>query len=164
MRSISAALLLLMTSGAPALAQSGGLTHSDNSWAPREFPRSSAQQNEDARPAQDYRRQDGYDQDDQERQEGDEPQLGVRVWLEAQRDLFRPGEQTRALVRPTQDSYVAVLHSPPDGDVEFLWPRDYNDDGFMEGGRAYALTSRFTGRYLRLGTGYGLGYVMAVAS
>ncbi|HET7228954.1 MAG TPA: hypothetical protein VFJ16_03095, partial [Longimicrobium sp.] len=52
----------------------------------------------------------------------------------------------------------------PDGDVEFLWPRDPDDDGYLRGGQAYALSTRGGSRYVRLGYGYGIGYVVAVTS
>jgi len=103
---------------------------------------------------------DGYDGRDRYGQQ----QLGVHVYLENDRDLFRPGELTRVLVRATQDAYVAVVHITPDGDVEFLWPSDYYADGYMRGGASYAVTSRGGVRGLRIGSGYGIGYVLAVAS
>jgi hypothetical protein len=104
-----------------------------------------------------YDRADGRDGDRQQR-------LGVRVSLENQRDLFRPGEVTRVLVRATQDAYVAVVHITPDGDVDFLWPNAYDGDGYMRGGAQYAVSSRGGVRGLRIGSGYGIGYVLAVAS
>jgi len=107
-------------------------------------------------------------QDDRDEYDGrdgyGQQQLGVRVQMENERDLFRPGEVARVLVRATQDAYVAVVHITPDGDVEFLWPRDYDDDGYMRGGAQYAVSSRGGVRGLRIGSGYGIGYVLAVAS
>ncbi|HEX8904446.1 MAG TPA: DUF4384 domain-containing protein, partial [Longimicrobiaceae bacterium] len=152
-KSLAAALLLLTFGGAaarPAGAQDGAL-YSRAGADPLDAPR------QDRR--DDYERRDGYRQDDYG-QRG----LTVRVWLENDRDLFYPGAQTRVYVRPSEDSYVAVVHITPDGDVEFLWPRNYYDDGFLEGGRSYALDGSTGGRYLRVGYGYGMGYVFAVAS
>lgn len=156
MRNITAATLPALLAGACALAvplaarAQGGAQHDD------QLPRSSAI----AYPRQDDR---AYPSRDGEQDDRDQRQLGVRVWLENERDLFRPGELTRALVRPNQDAYVAVLHITPDGDVDFLWPRDYNDDGFMRGGDTYSVASRGA-RDFRVGGGYGIGYVLAVAS
>src|SRR4051812_42015318 len=84
---------------------------------------------------------DGYDRSDG-RGEYRQQRLGVHVSLEDQRDLFRPGEVTRVLVRATQDAYVAVVHITPDGDVDFLWPSAYDGDGYMRGGAQYAVSSR----------------------
>ena len=151
---IAAALLLLTFGGAaaaarPAAAQDGALYRADD----------------DAYEARRSDSQDGYGSTRDDRYGGGY-QRGptVRVWLDNDRDLFYPGAQTRAMVRPSQDAYVAVMHITPDGDVEVLWPRSYNDDGFLEGGRSYAFGSRTGGAFLRVGYGYGLGYVFSVAS
>jgi hypothetical protein len=148
MRITTLAALLLLAGPAAARAQDGGPYRSDV------LPGRGS-------PNYDYGDQD----DDYDRRDGDrQQQLGVHVQLENERDLFRPGEVTRVLVRATQDAYVAVVHITPDGDVDFLWPRDYDDDGYMRGGAQYAVTSRGGVRGLRIGSGYGIGYVMAVAS
>ena len=149
MRITTVAALLLLAGPAAARAQDGGPYRSDVLPS-----RGSPSYN-------DYDQDDGYDRrDDGYRQQ----QLGVRVSLDSNRDLFRPGEYTRVLVRATQDAYVAVVHITPDGDVEFLWPNDYYGDGYMRGGAQYAVTSRGGVRGLRIGSGYGIGYVLAVAS
>src|SRR4051812_48001774 len=99
MRITTFAALLLLAGPAAARAQDGGPYRSDV------LPGR-------ASPSYDYGDQDdGYDRRDGDRQQ----QLGVRVQLENQRDLFRPGEVTRVLVRATQDAYVAVVHITPDG-------------------------------------------------
>ncbi|HEU4561843.1 MAG TPA: hypothetical protein VFS20_28720 [Longimicrobium sp.] len=108
----------------------------------------------------------GYDDRRQGRDQYDGVQRGpsVRVWLENDRDLFSPGALTRVYVRAAQDAFVSVIHITPDGDVEMLWPRDPNDEGYLEGGRAFALSTRTGSRYVRLGYGYGIGYIFAVSS
>src|SRR5690349_12420520 len=112
MRITTLAALLLLAGAAQARAQDGGLYRSEV------LPgRGSLESYDDE--------DDGYDGRDGLRQE----RLGVHVYLDNQRDLFRPGEFTRVLVRPTQDAYVAVIHITPDGDVDFLWPNDYYGDG-----------------------------------
>ncbi|MFL5537929.1 MAG: DUF4384 domain-containing protein [Longimicrobiaceae bacterium] len=150
MRITTLAALLLMAGPAVARAQEVGAYRSDALPDRREAPEYYDDQDDYG-----YRDRDGYAQ-----QRG----LGVHVYLENERDLFRPGELARVLVRPTQDAYVAVVHITPDGDVEFLWPNDYGDDGYMRGGMQYSVSSRGGVRGLRIGSGYGIGYVMAVAS
>jgi hypothetical protein len=88
---------------------------------------------------------------------------GVRVWLDGRRDLLRPGERVRVLVRPEQDAYLAVFHIDTNGDVDILYPRSSMDDGWVRGGRTLALGSRGFGNYLRIRGGAGMGYVFAVA-
>jgi hypothetical protein len=150
----AAALLLLMFGGAaaparPASAQGGALYNGSEALP---------------LPSQD-RGDPGYDRDSRydSRQDESQRRLTVRVWLENDRDQFYPGGQTRVMVRATEDAYVAVVNITPDGDVQFLWPRDYYDDGFLEGDRTYAVNGR-SGGYLRVGYGYGIGYVFAIAS
>jgi len=154
MRTKTAAALLLLAGGVPSLAAPPAARAQD-AYRADVIPQAGAPY--------------GYDDDDQDgyaddRDGGRQQRLGVRVYLDNQRDLFRPGEVTRVLVRPTQDAYVAVVHITPDGDVDFLWPSAYDGDGYMRGAQSYAVSSRGGVRGLRIGSGYGIGYVMAVAS
>ena len=77
--------------------------------------------------------------------------------------MLRPGDGAGVLVRTTVVEYVAVLHIDTNGDVEFLYPSSPNDDGYLRGGRTYAVPSRASG-YLSTQGGYGIGYVFAVSS
>jgi hypothetical protein len=151
---IAAALLLLAGGALPAAAraQDDGLFRSE---PPSRYAQDGGYDDD-----RDYR-DDGFgDRDGSRAQRG----MGVRVYLDNQRDLFRPGEFSRVYVRPTEDAFVAVVHITPDGDVDFLWPNDVYDDGYMRGGTSYSVTSRGGVRGIRVGSGYGVGYVMAVAS
>jgi hypothetical protein len=109
--------------------------------------------------------QDRYEQDryDQDRYQDRYGRLDVRVWMDSDRDVFRPGERSRVMVRTTGDAYLAVINIDPRGDVEFLWPRSGYDDGYVEGGRTLDVGSRGS-RYLSVGGVYGMGYVFAIAS
>jgi hypothetical protein len=86
---------------------------------------------------------------------------GVRVWMD--RDLFGLGDRNRVRVRTDHDAYLAVFHIDTNGDVDVIFPRSYNDDGWVEGGRTLNLGSRGGLEYLNVRGGYGMGYVMAVA-
>jgi hypothetical protein len=105
-------------------------------------------------------RRDYQDQDYYDRQQGD---LRVRVWLDNDRDVLRLNDRTRVLVRTNGDAYVAVIHIDTNGDVEFIYPSSPYDDGFLRGGRSYALPARGSG-WLNIRGGYGIGYVFAIAS
>ncbi|HEX8361343.1 MAG TPA: DUF4384 domain-containing protein [Longimicrobium sp.] len=105
----------------------------------------------------DDRSQDGYDRRDQDRR------LGVRVWMDDDRDVYRVGDRSRVLVRTDRDAYVAVLHIDTNGDVEVLHPRSPGDDGYLRGGRTHHLSPRGYS-HLSVRGGYGIGYVFAVAS
>lgn len=94
------------------------------------------------------------------------PDLRVRIWADADRDLFRSGERVRMQFHASRSAYAAVVHITTDGDVEFLYPRSPWDDGYVQGGRTYSLPYA--------GAGYGsswtmrgapgIGYVFAIAS
>lgn len=174
---IAATLALLALGGAVTLAAPAGAGAQSGAYfssadappasQPRQSAREAGGEYDDRRGGDDVvelqrsaRELDGYSSRDRYDQRGPT----ARVWLENDRDLFSPGALTRVYVRASQDAYVAVVHITPDGDVEFLWPRDPNDDGYLEGGRAFALSTRTGSRYVRLGYGYGIGYVFAVAS
>jgi hypothetical protein len=86
---------------------------------------------------------------------------GVRVWMD--RDLFGLGDRNRVRVRTDHDTYLAVFHIDTNGDVDIIFPRSYNDDGWVQGGRTLNLGSRGGWDYLNVRGGYGMGYVMAVA-
>jgi hypothetical protein len=89
--------------------------------------------------------------------------LGVRVWMDGERDLYRVGDRSRVFVRTERDAYVAVLHIDTNGDVEVLFPTSPSDDGYLRAGRAYSVRPRGSD-YLSVRGGYGIGYVLAVAS
>jgi hypothetical protein len=109
-----------------------------------------------------YPSQERYD-DRYDDRRGSQYDVRVRVWLDNDRDILRPGDRTRVLVRTTEDAYVAVVHIDTNGDVEFLYPYSPYDEGYLRGGRTYALPTR-AGGYLRVSGGYGVGYVFAIAS
>ncbi|HEU0016099.1 MAG TPA: DUF4384 domain-containing protein [Longimicrobium sp.] len=88
---------------------------------------------------------------------------GVQVWLDDHRSVFRSGERMRVRVRADRDAYVAVFHIDTNGDVDVLYPRSYDDEGWVPRGRTLSLGSRGWGDYLRVRGGPGMGYVFAVA-
>ncbi|HEX8395789.1 MAG TPA: DUF4384 domain-containing protein, partial [Longimicrobium sp.] len=86
---------------------------------------------------------------------------GVRVWVNGG-DVFRSGDRMRVNVRTDRDGYLAVFHIDTNGDLDVLYPRSYNDDGWVDGGRTLSLGSRGGWDYLRVRGGVGVGYVFAV--
>ncbi|HEX6038499.1 DUF4384 domain-containing protein, partial [Longimicrobium sp.] len=88
-------------------------------------------------------------------------QGGVRVWMDGARDVYQPGERMRVRVRTDRDGYLAVFMIDTNGDVDIIYPRSPNEDGWIEGGRTLTLGSR-SYDYLHVRGGYGMGYVMAV--
>ena len=89
-------------------------------------------------------------------------QGGVRVWVEGHRDFYSENDRMRVMVRPDHDGYLAVFHIDTNGDLDVLYPRSSNDDGYVRGGRALRVSSRGGWDYLRVRGGPGMGYVFAV--
>lgn len=89
-------------------------------------------------------------------------QGGVRVWMDGNRDFYRENDRMRAFVRPDYDGYLAVFHIDTNGDLDVLYPRSYNDDGYVRGGRTVQVGSRGGWDHLRVRGGPGMGYVFAV--
>jgi hypothetical protein len=85
---------------------------------------------------------------------------GVQVWMD--RDLFGLGDRNRVRVRADNDGYLAVFHIDTNGDVDIIFPRSEQDDGWVQGGRTLNLGSRGGWDYLNVRGGYGMGYVLAV--
>jgi hypothetical protein len=89
--------------------------------------------------------------------------VGVRIWMDGNRDLLYPNERVRVRVRTDYEGYVAVFHLDTNGDLDVLYPRSQNDDGWVDRGRTLVLSSRDGWDYLRVRGGPGIGYVFAVA-
>ncbi|MEW5929051.1 MAG: DUF4384 domain-containing protein, partial [Gemmatimonadota bacterium] len=92
--------------------------------------------------------------------------LRARVWADADRDLFRPGERVRMQFLVNRSAYAAVVHITTDGEVEFLFPRSPWDDGYVHAGRTYSLPYAGSGygSSWQVRGSSGMGYVFVVAS
>lgn len=90
--------------------------------------------------------------------------LRVRVWADADRDVFRSGERVRLQFNATRSAYAAVIHLTTDGEVEFLYPRSPWDDGYVQGGRRYSLPYSTGSASWAVRGSPGIGYVYVVAS
>lgn len=87
----------------------------------------------------------------------------ARVWVENERDHFRAGERLRVHFTSSQDAHVAVVHISTDGRLDFLYPANPWDDGYVRGGRVY---SAHQGGFsaLAVGSRPGIGYLYVIAS
>lgn len=93
-------------------------------------------------------------------------QYGPRaeIWVEDDRDYFRRGERLRVAFSTTADSYVAVVHVDPDGNLDFLFPASPWDEQFVRAGRTYALPYSGASNGLMVRGRGGIGYLYIVAS
>ncbi len=96
--------------------------------------------------------------------EGYGPSVGAQLWVEGDREEFRPGERMRVGFSTSSDAFVAVLHIDTDGRLEFLYPTNPFDDGSVRGGRDYWLPERGFARGLTVRGSSGIGYLYVVAS
>jgi len=78
--------------------------------------------------------------------------------------VFRPGESARLAVRVDADAYVAVYAIDARGAVRWLFPRFWEDDGWMVAGRRVHLEDRGLASGLDRSGGEGIVFVQAVAS
>jgi hypothetical protein len=85
------------------------------------------------------------------------------VWLDGNRDLLRPGERTRVLVRTDTDAYLAVFHIDTNGDVDSSTPAPTATTGGCAGGARWRSARAATGATSGSAGGSGIGYVFAVA-
>lgn len=87
----------------------------------------------------------------------------ARVWLEDDRADYRRGDRLRIRFSASDDSYVAIVHIDPDGNLDFLYPSSPWDDGFVQRGRVYspARTGASLGYAVRGRPGIGYLYMIA---
>ncbi|HET7322100.1 MAG TPA: DUF4384 domain-containing protein [Longimicrobiaceae bacterium] len=87
----------------------------------------------------------------------------ARIWVENDRDYYRPGDHLDIRFVTSADAYVAIVHIDPDGYLDFLYPRSPFDDEYVRGGREYSVSRGFSRGALVRGTG-GIGYLYILAS
>lgn len=84
----------------------------------------------------------------------------ARIWVDGDRDYFSRGDRLNVRFSSSRDAYVAVVHIDTDGTLDFLYPRNPWDDGYVQGGRVNSLHQ---GRYSIRGRS-GMGYLYVIAS
>jgi len=78
--------------------------------------------------------------------------------------VFRAGEPVRLSVRVDHDAYVAVYAIDARGDVRWIFPRFWEDDGWVPAGRRVSLDDRGVATQLDRCGDAGITFVQAVAS
>lgn len=88
----------------------------------------------------------------------------AQIWVENDRDYFRRGERLRVAFSTSADSYVAVVHVDPDGNMDFLFPVSPWDEQFVRAGRTYSLPYGGASHGLTVRGRGGIGYLYIIAS
>lgn len=88
----------------------------------------------------------------------------ARVWIENDREYFRHGDRLRVNFSTAANSYVAVVHIDPSGNLDFVYPRSPWDSEFVRAGRIHSLDRSGWGNGLLVRGGSGIGYLYVIAS
>lgn len=93
------------------------------------------------------------------------PNLDIDVWIdEGEGSTYYPGDEIYIYFRASRDCYVVIYNLDTKGYVNMLYPYDYSDDPWVEGGRVYRIPNRFADYSLTIDGPSGVEYVQAVAS
>jgi hypothetical protein len=87
----------------------------------------------------------------------------ARIWVQDERDLFRRGDRMEVRFTSSRDAHVAVIHIDTDGTLDFLYPANSWDDGYVRGGQVYSVPrGRHSAWAVR--SRPGIGYLYMIAS
>lgn len=91
-------------------------------------------------------------------------QYGARVWIEGEPSYFNRGDRLNVRFSVPSDAYVAVVHIDSDGVLDFLYPRDPWDDGFVRAGRVHSISRAGSFASTTIRSRAGIGYLFLIAS
>lgn len=99
----------------------------------------------------------------QQRPNGDP--LDIEVWTNKEEGgSFGQGENLVIYFRANRDCYVTIYDLDTKGDINLLYPYDYRDDNFVQGGVVYTIPDYYDDFVLRVNGPPGLEFVQAIAS
>jgi len=91
--------------------------------------------------------------------------LDIDIWVNKGTDAtYYYGEDVAVYFRASDDCYVVVYDIDPAGNVSVLFPRDYDDDCFVKGGKIYRIPDYQDDYRLEVSGPRGYEYIYAVAS
>ncbi|MBU1319837.1 MAG: DUF4384 domain-containing protein [candidate division Zixibacteria bacterium] len=91
--------------------------------------------------------------------------LEVRVWTnKAEGKSFGQGEHIIVYFQTNRDSYVTIYDLDTRGDINLLFPLEYDDPSYVEGGRVYSIPDYYDDYELVVEGPLGHEYIQAVAS
>jgi hypothetical protein len=91
--------------------------------------------------------------------------LDIEVWTNKEEGgSFGQGENLVIYFRANRDCYVTVYDLDTKGDINLLYPYDYRDNNYIEGGVVYTIPDYYDDFVLRVNGPPGLEFVQAIAS
>ncbi len=91
--------------------------------------------------------------------------LDIDIWVNKGDDAtYYYGEDVAVYFRASDDCYVVVYDIDPAGNVGVLFPRDYDNDCFVEGGKIYRIPDYQDDYRLEISGPRGYEYIYAIAS
>ncbi len=88
---------------------------------------------------------------------------GARIWLNNSADYLRRGDRLDIRFSVPDDSYVAIVHIDPAGELDFLFPSSPSRSEFVRAGRVHSLAGLGSASRVARG-GDGIGYLYIIAS
>ncbi|MBD3219577.1 MAG: DUF4384 domain-containing protein, partial [candidate division Zixibacteria bacterium] len=96
--------------------------------------------------------------------QGREP-LDIEVWTNKEEGgSFGQGENLVIYFRTNRDAFVTIYDLDTKGNINLLYPYDYRDENFVEGGVVYTIPDYYDDYVLRVNGPPGLEFVQAIAS
>lgn len=93
------------------------------------------------------------------------PDLDIDVWIDkGEGSTYHPGEEIYIYFRASRDCYAVIYNLDTRGYVNILYPYDYSDDPWVEGGRVYRIPGRYDDYSLTVDGPSGMEYIQAIAS
>lgn len=91
--------------------------------------------------------------------------LDIDVWIDkGEGSTYYPGDEINVYFRASRDCFVVIYNLDTRGYVNILYPYDYTDDPWVEGGRVYRIPSRYDDYSLTIDGPSGVEYIQAIAS
>lgn len=98
-------------------------------------------------------------------QRGDREPLDIEVWTNKEEgESFGQGENLVVYFRTNRDAYVTIYDLDTKGNINLLYPYDYRDENYVEGGVVYTIPDYYDDFVLRVNGPPGLEFVQAIAS
>ena len=88
----------------------------------------------------------------------------VSLWLKDAKKLWKSGEELVIHFRSERDCWLNLFHIACDGSVQLIFPNQWHPDGFVHGGRDYAIPSDQMEFKFEISEPYGADMVLAVAT
>ncbi|HEQ98024.1 MAG TPA: DUF4384 domain-containing protein [candidate division Zixibacteria bacterium] len=98
-------------------------------------------------------------------QRGQREPLDIEVWTNKEEGgSFGQGENLVIYFRTNRDAFVTIYDLDTKGNINLLYPYDYRDENFVEGGVVYTIPDYYDDYVLRVNGPPGLEFVQAIAS